>query len=63
MKPLILAALALAGVASLFGRSAAAADGELWTYFGTYTNSGKSKGIYCYKLDLASGKSRVTAIG
>jgi 6-phosphogluconolactonase len=29
---------------------------ELWAYFGTYTNSGKSKGIYCYKLDLASGK-------
>jgi 6-phosphogluconolactonase len=29
---------------------------ELWTYFGTYTNTGKSKGIYCYKLDLATGK-------
>src|SRR5262245_45034042 len=29
---------------------------ELWAFFGTYTNGGKSKGIYCYKLDLASGK-------
>ena len=27
---------------------------ELLTYFGTYTNGGKSKGIYCYKLDLAT---------
>src|SRR5436305_14373123 len=34
----------------------AAADGQLLTYFGNYTNDGKSKGIYCYKLDLASGK-------
>lgn len=29
---------------------------ELLAYFGTYTNSGKSKGIYCYRLDMASGK-------
>src|ERR1044072_1481332 len=29
---------------------------ELFAFFGTYTNNGKSKGIYCYKLDLASGK-------
>lgn len=29
---------------------------QLLAYFGTYTNGGKSKGIYCYKLDLASGK-------
>ena len=29
---------------------------ELLAYFGTYTGGGKSKGIYCYKLDLASGK-------
>ncbi len=34
----------------------AAEPNALWTYFGTYTNSGKSKGIYCYKLDLTSGK-------
>jgi 6-phosphogluconolactonase len=34
---------------------------ELWTYFGTYTNAGKSKGIYCYKLDLATGK--LTSVG
>ena len=31
------------------------------TYFGTYTNNGKSKGIYCYKLDLATGK--LTSVG
>src|SRR5262245_19822660 len=30
---------------------ARAADGkELLAYFGTYTNNGRSKGIYCYKL-------------
>jgi 6-phosphogluconolactonase len=41
--------------------SAKAADGELLAYFGTYTNNGKSKGIYCYKLDLATGK--LTSVG
>ena len=41
--------------------SRAAEPKELWTYFGTYTNGGKSKGIYCYKLDLASGK--LTSVG
>jgi len=40
---------------------AQAADAQLLTYFGTYTNGGKSKGIYCYKLDLASGK--LTSVG
>jgi len=34
---------------------------ELLAYFGTYTGGGKSKGIYCYKLDLASGK--LTEVG
>jgi 6-phosphogluconolactonase len=34
---------------------------ELLAYFGTYTSGGKSKGIYCYKLDLASGK--LTEVG
>jgi 6-phosphogluconolactonase len=29
---------------------------ELLAYFGTNTNNGKSKGIYCYRFDLASGK-------
>src|SRR4029079_17639545 len=42
-------------------RAARAADRELLTYFGTYTNNGKSKGIYCYKFDLASGK--LTSLG
>ncbi|MEX2175731.1 MAG: lactonase family protein [Pirellulaceae bacterium] len=34
---------------------------ELLAYFGTYTNGGKSKGIYCYRLNLASGK--LTEVG
>lgn len=39
-----------------------AADGKpLLAYFGTYTNSGKSKGIYCYKFDPASGA--LTSVG
>jgi 6-phosphogluconolactonase len=29
---------------------------ELFAYFGTYTGGGKSKGIYCYRFDLATGK-------
>src|SRR5438067_11943723 len=29
--------------------------GKLWVYVGTYTD-GKSKGIYLFQLDLASGK-------
>src|SRR6478735_7004559 len=42
--------------------SARGADSkELWAFFGTYTNNGKSKGIYCYKLDLTSGK--LTSVG
>src|SRR6266853_5294393 len=53
------AAFALPGMTSLI--RAADAPKELLTYFGTYTNGGKSKGIYCYKLDLASGK--LTALG
>ena len=44
------------------GKSAIAADGakELLAYFGTYTR-GDSKGIYCYRFDLGSGK--LTAAG
>ncbi len=57
MKAAALGLLATIFVAALFASPARAADPkELWTYFGTYTNNGKSKGIYCYKLDLASGK-------
>ncbi|MDX1946476.1 MAG: lactonase family protein [Pirellulaceae bacterium] len=53
-----LAGLAAAGAVSLLPGSSPAADApkELLAYFGTYTNSGKSQGIYCYKLDLATGK-------
>src|SRR5438094_3308399 len=53
------AAVALHGMTSLI--QAADAPKELLAYFGTYTNGGKSKGIYCYKLDLASGK--LTSVG
>ncbi len=54
----LLAAALLFGIAALMAIPALAADPpkELLAYFGTYTNGGKSKGIYCYKLDLASGK-------
>jgi len=65
MKSPLLAVLTLCSIAlaALLGsRPARAADGkELLTYFGTYTNNGKSKGIYCYKLDLATGK--LTSVG
>jgi 6-phosphogluconolactonase len=58
-----LALVAVAMTASFAAASLVAADPpkELLAYFGTYTNSGKSKGIYCYKLDLASGK--LTEVG
>jgi 6-phosphogluconolactonase len=61
MKSLLLCLCAvLAALANL--SSARAADGkELLAFFGTYTNNGKSKGIYCYKLDLATGK--LTSVG
>ena len=39
---------------------AAAKPEKLLVYFGTYTR-GESKGIYCYELDLASGK--LTEVG
>src|SRR5437773_9944688 len=65
MKPSLLAVIFLASIAlaaQLGSTQAQAADGkELLTYFGTYTNTNKSKGIYCYKLDLATGK--LTSIG
>lgn len=52
------AGLAAAGAYSLLAAPGQAADPPkgLLAYFGTYTNGGKSKGIYCYHLDLASGK-------
>lgn len=33
----------------------------MFAYFGTYTNSGKSKGIYCYAFDPASGSLTETS--
>lgn len=57
MKLLIALTLFAIGLGT-FAAAAQAADPpkELWAYFGTYTKGGKSKGIYCYKLDLATGK-------
>jgi 6-phosphogluconolactonase len=59
----LVACLFSAVVATFAWRPSPAADNpkELWAYFGTYTNNGKSKGIYCYKLDLATGK--LTSVG
>ena len=61
--PRLLASLVILPLALVMAMPIFAADPpkELLTYFGTYTNSGKSKGIYCYKLDLASGK--LTEVG
>ena len=60
---IVLAGLTFVMATTWLGGTLVAADGakELLTYFGTYTNSGKSKGIYCYKLDLATGK--LTSVG
>jgi 6-phosphogluconolactonase len=54
----LVAAIAIVNTASTF---AADPPKSLLAYFGTYTSGGKSKGIYCYKLDLASGK--LTEVG
>jgi 6-phosphogluconolactonase len=61
--PRLVVTLLAIGLSAALVLPASAADPprELLTYFGTYTNSGKSKGIYCYKLDLASGK--LTEVG
>src|SRR6476619_4023810 len=62
-SPLIVLCAALSLIATIASQlpSARAADKELLAYFGTYTNNGRSKGIYCYKLDLGSGK--LTSVG
>jgi 6-phosphogluconolactonase len=57
----LFAVLMLFGTTVTYISRAAAADKELLAYFGTYTNNGRSKGIYCYKFDLASGK--LTSVG
>src|SRR6187455_738418 len=66
MKSPLVAALVLfsAAIVALTAGGALrpAAGAELLTYFGTYTNTGKSKGIYCYKLDLATGKLTSIAV-
>lgn len=50
--------LALLGTLLFAGTGLQAADapGKLWVYVGTYTQGTKSKGIYRYDLDLATGK-------
>src|SRR5262245_2899077 len=56
-SPWIIAIAVLAALAFVQGAHAQ----DLLTYFGTYTNGGKSKGIYCYRLDLKTGK--LTSVG
>ena len=53
MRTLLFTLAALTAAPTL----AAAADTpkELLVYIGTYTGGGKSKGIYCFRLDLTSG--------
>src|SRR5262249_34779426 len=46
-------------LALLAGITASAAD--YFVYIGTYTNTGKSKGIYLFRLDSTSGK--LTPVG
>jgi len=58
---LVAAMSLILAVTSCLSLSRAADGKELWAYFGTYTNNGRSKGIYCYKLDLSSGK--LTSVG
>src|SRR5690349_13058888 len=48
----LLGASAPSGTSS---KTRANGTGKLWVYVGTYTE-GKSKGIYLFQLDLASGK-------
>jgi len=61
-RSMIVLGLTFVMAATWMSSTLTAADGkELLTYFGTYTRGGKSKGIYCYRLDLASGK--LTAAG
>lgn len=59
-KSLFTACLAMVtlamGVGPMAQRTDAAEPTELLVYFGTYTGGGKSKGIYHYRLDMASGK-------
>jgi 6-phosphogluconolactonase len=61
MKSLLISSFVLCFAVAALPRLAHAADKEVLAYFGTYTNNGKSKGIYCYRLDLASGK--LTSVG
>jgi 6-phosphogluconolactonase len=53
MRTLLFALAILTAMPTL--ASAADTPKELLVYIGTYTGGGKSKGIYCYRLDLASG--------
>jgi 6-phosphogluconolactonase len=58
---LLAGALALAAVLSAIPVVVAEEHKELLVYVGTYTNGGKSKGIYCYRLNMATGQ--LTEVG
>jgi 6-phosphogluconolactonase len=45
-----------ASVLAPFARNVDAAKGEFFVYIGTYTQPGKSQGIYVFQFDAASGK-------
>lgn len=45
----------------LFAATALAASGEYFAYVGTYTNKGKSQGIYTYRFNTSTGK--LTPVG
>lgn len=53
---LVIGALSFATLLSAIPLAAAEDNKELLVYVGTYTNGSKSKGIYCYRLNMATGE-------
>jgi 6-phosphogluconolactonase len=53
---LVISVLSLAALLPAVTLSLAAEPKELLVYVGTYTNGNKSKGIYCYRLNLGTGE-------
>lgn len=52
----VIGLLATAALLPAAGLAVAEEHKELLVYVGTYTNSGASKGIYCYRLNMATGQ-------
>ncbi len=53
---LVISVLSLAALLPAVTLGLAAEPKELLVYVGTYTNGNKSKGIYCYRLNLGTGE-------